>query len=88
MAKNTIFISYRQSTSKAEAAYLHKSILAQDNTRTVFWDFASIPAGTKWKQCFLDNIGQASLVILLVSKATIKTFKDTPNPDNLLLEWD
>ncbi|KAJ3119788.1 hypothetical protein HK098_005133 [Nowakowskiella sp. JEL0407] len=88
MAENIIFISYRQSTCKAEAAYLHKSILAQDNTRTVFWDFASIPAGTKWKQCFLDNIGQASLVVLLVSKATIKTFEDSEDPDNLLLEWD
>ncbi|KAJ3125894.1 hypothetical protein HK098_008145 [Nowakowskiella sp. JEL0407] len=48
----------------------------------------SIPVGTNWRQCFMDNIGHASLVILLISKSIMETFKDNGEPDNVLLEWD
>ncbi|KAJ3117624.1 hypothetical protein HK098_006139 [Nowakowskiella sp. JEL0407] len=88
MPDNLIFISYRQKSLTPQAAYLHKSILAKDNTRKVFWDVESIAAGTDWKQCFLDNIGQASLVVLLTSRETMDTFKNNGDPDNVLLEWD
>ncbi|KAJ3127616.1 hypothetical protein HK098_006055 [Nowakowskiella sp. JEL0407] len=73
---------------KFEADYLYYRILAADSTRNVFWDVASIAASGDWKQCFIDNIGKASLVILLISKKTLFTFNDTEDADNLLLEWD
>ncbi|KAJ3121047.1 hypothetical protein HK098_004055 [Nowakowskiella sp. JEL0407] len=72
--------------NEAEALYFR--IRANDSSRTVFLDKYSIPQGADWKQCFLDNVGKATFIILLISKATLESFKDTEEADNLLLEWD
>ncbi|KAJ3127564.1 hypothetical protein HK098_006093, partial [Nowakowskiella sp. JEL0407] len=87
-SEKLIFISYRQKTCKAQAEKLYLQTLARDSSRKVFWDEMSIPVGVDWKQYFLENIGKAYVVILLISKATLDTFGDAGAADNVLLEWD
>ncbi|KAJ3124106.1 hypothetical protein HK098_001375 [Nowakowskiella sp. JEL0407] len=75
-------------TCKQQADYLCQRILGRDSTRKVFLDTRSIPIGTDWKQYFTESIGKAAVVLLLVSKATLESFKDDGREDNVLLEWD
>lgn len=61
-----IFISYRREDSKEEASFIYGYLQSHFGKKAVFMDQSTVQHGDHWRECILDGLEEAPIVLAVI----------------------